>query len=72
MAERGELTLKDAASRLGVSTMTVLRLIRDGTIDATQICKGVPWAIPDAQLESLAGGSGPRTADQNQEQVDYR
>jgi len=76
MAERGELTLKDAASRLGVSTMTVLRLIGDGTIDATQVCKGAPWAIPEAQLGDLDGsgldGSGPRTADPDQEQLHYQ
>ena len=49
MAERGELTLKEAAGRLGVSTMSVLRLISDGTLVAQQVCRGAPWAIPEDQ-----------------------
>ena len=51
----GELTLTDAATRLGISNMTVLRLIAGGTIDATQVCKGGPWAIPEAQVDTLHG-----------------
>ena len=57
MAGRGELSLEQAAERLGVSKMTVLRLIGSGTIAARQACKGAPWAIPGAHLEAL----GPRT-----------
>ena len=76
MAERGELTLTEAAERLGASTTTVLRLIADGTIDAAQVCKGAPWAIPARQLEGLDGpesrGSGPRTAAPNQEELTYQ
>jgi excisionase family DNA binding protein len=53
MAERGELSLEEAAERLGVSKMTVLRLIGSGTITARQVCKGAPWAIPGAQLAAL-------------------
>ena len=37
----------------GVSTMTVLRLISAGTIAARHVCKGAPWAIPEAQIEAL-------------------
>ena len=48
-AERGELTLGEAATALGTSKMTVLRLIRDGTIRARQLCKGTPWII-DSQV----------------------
>ncbi|MCM8738558.1 hypothetical protein M5E06_31035 [Azospirillum sp. A1-3] len=33
--------------------MTVLRLIAGGTIQASQACKGAPWAIPEAQLSGL-------------------
>ena len=71
MAERGELTLTVAAARLGISRMTVLRLIADGTIDATQVCKGAPWAIPAARIDALYGTDPrqgrPRTADPRQE-----
>jgi len=54
----------------------VLRLIADGTIDAAQVCKGAPWAIPARQLEGLGGpesrGSGLRTAAPNQEKLTYQ
>ena len=76
MAERGELTLTDAAARLRISKMTVLRMIADGTIDAKQVCKGGPWAIPEAQVDALHGTNlrhaRPRTADPNQEQLDFQ
>jgi excisionase family DNA binding protein len=47
--ERGELTLEEAAHALVTSKMTVLRLIRAGTIRAHQACKGAPWII-DSQV----------------------
>ena len=76
MAERGELTLKDAAGRLGVSTMTVLRLIGDGTLVAQQVCRGAPWAIPEEQIVALAGaipsGRRPQTASSDQEVLDLQ
>ena len=76
MAERGELTLTDAAGRLGISKMTVLRLIAGGTIDATQECKGAPWAIPEGQIDALYGTdlrqSRPQTVEPNQEQLDFQ
>ncbi len=59
MAERGELTLTDAAERLGVSTMTVLRLIGDGTVLAQQVCRGAPRAIPEDQIVALADAISP-------------
>ena len=76
MAERGELTLEETARRLGVSRMTVLRLISAGTLTAIQICKGAPWAIPEAQREKLDGANRhagrPRTNDQNQKVMDFQ
>lgn len=76
MAERGELTLEEAARRLGVSKMSVLRLIGDGTIGARQVCKGAPWAIPEAQIATLVlakSASGrPRTADPAQNVLDLQ
>lgn len=75
MAERGELTLDAVASRLGVSKMTVLRLISAGALAARQVCKGAPWAVPEAQIEALRGGtatSGPRTVDANQKVLDLQ
>jgi excisionase family DNA binding protein len=76
MAERGELTLEEASRRLGVSKMTVLRLIGDGAISARQVCKGAPWAITEAQIATLIPGmlpSGrPRTADPTQKVLDLQ
>ena len=75
MAERGELTLKDAAARLGTSKTTVLRLIADGTIDAAHVCKGAPWAIPKARIDALQGTdfrrAGPVTRDSKQKELDF-
>jgi excisionase family DNA binding protein len=50
-AERGELTLDEAAAKLTLSPMTVLRLIRNGTISARQLCRGAPWVIKAEDLE---------------------
>jgi len=76
MAERAELTLEETARRLGVSKMTVLRLISAGTITASQVCKGAPWAIPEAQITALDGATRhagrPRTDDQNQKVMDFQ
>lgn len=44
-AERGELVLKEAAVLLGVSKMTVTRLIKDGLLPAKQTCGGAPYVI---------------------------
>jgi DNA invertase Pin-like site-specific DNA recombinase len=49
-AERGELTLGEAANALATSKMRVLRLIRAGTISARQVCKGAPWIIGSQAL----------------------
>ncbi len=76
MAERSELTLEEASRRLGVSKMTVLRLIGDGAITARQVCKGAPWAIPEAQIAALNPAmlpSGrPRTFDLDQKILDLQ
>jgi hypothetical protein len=42
-AERGEVTLTEAARMLDLSPMSVLRWIRAGIIPAEQYCKGAPW-----------------------------
>ena len=49
-AERHELVLGEAASRLGVSKMTVVRLIRDGLLPARQVCARAPYVIRDEDL----------------------
>ncbi|KRQ17462.1 helix-turn-helix domain-containing protein [Bradyrhizobium manausense] len=53
-AERGEMILHEAASRLQVSKMTVVRLIKDGILPAKQACIGAPYVIREADLDLLA------------------
>src|ERR1700747_1421924 len=53
-AERHELILHEAASRLGVSKMTVVRLIRDGLLPARQVCGGAPYVIREDDLDRPA------------------
>src|ERR1700758_4548822 len=50
-AERGELILHEAASRLGVSKMKVVRLIKDGVLPAKQSCVGAPYVIREIDLD---------------------
>jgi excisionase family DNA binding protein len=49
--ERGEVTLDEAATILSVSASTVRRLIKDGQLAASQLCKGAPRIIKAADLE---------------------
>jgi excisionase family DNA binding protein len=51
-AERGEYTLSETATALNISQMTVLRMIRNGVLPAQQLCKGAPWVIKAAALQS--------------------
>ena len=50
-AERGELILHEAATQLGVSKMTVIRLIRDQVLPARQSCPGGPYVLRREDLE---------------------
>ena len=50
-AERGEVTLTEAARMLDLSPMTVLRQLRAGIIPAEQYCKGAPWVIKRRDIE---------------------
>ena len=56
-AERGEVTLTEAAGMLGLSPLATLRRIRAGVIPAEQCCKGAPWVIKRRDVE------GPRFAE---------
>ena len=50
-AERGEVTLTEAARMLNLSPLTMLRQIRAGIIPAEQYCKGAPWVIKRRSIE---------------------
>jgi len=52
--QRHELILHEAASRLGVHKMTVVRLIRDGLLPARQACVGAPYVIREDDLDQPA------------------
>ena len=49
-AERGETTVEESADRLGVSKMTVVRLIKDKVLPAKQVCIGAPYVIREIDL----------------------
>jgi hypothetical protein len=42
-AERGEVTLAEAAAHLKIGEATVRRLIYELILPANQLCKGAPW-----------------------------
>jgi excisionase family DNA binding protein len=76
-AERGELILHEAASRLGVSKMTVVRLIKDGILPAKQSCAGAPYVIRETDLDlqqvQLAAKNGRAVShDPRQQSFDYQ
>jgi excisionase family DNA binding protein len=50
-AQRHELTLHEAASRLAVHKMSVVRLIRNGLLPARQACVGAPYVIHEDDLD---------------------
>ncbi len=56
---RGELTVDEAAAALKVTPTTVLRLIRQKDLPATQACRNAPWVIRRIDLdEYLAARTG--------------
>ena len=58
-------TMSEAAKELGTTSHTLRRLIKDGTLPATQLVPGAPWQIKAADLRSesvasaLAHRKGP-------------
>ncbi len=69
-SERGDMTLDEAAKTLGVSTMTVRRMIDQKILSAEHACSGAPWIIRSKDIQRIAARpalkSGPRTADTHQ------
>jgi excisionase family DNA binding protein len=52
-SERGEVILHEAATHLGVSKMTIIRLIKDGVLPARQSCPGAPYVIKRDDLDRV-------------------
>jgi excisionase family DNA binding protein len=50
---RGELTMEEAATMLGVSNETIRRLIAQKHLQAKQACRSAPWIIQRAEVEKL-------------------
>jgi excisionase family DNA binding protein len=48
---RGEVTVSEAASMLGVTETTVLRMIRQKQLPATHACLNAPWILLKADVE---------------------
>ena len=76
-AERGELILHEASKRLGVSKMTVVRLIKHDVLPAKQSCVGAPYVIREIDLDlqevrrALQNGRAVST-DPRQRSFDYQ
>ena len=64
-SESSPLTLQQAAEQLGVSSTTVLRMIRKQRIEAKQVIPGGPWEIPAEAVNRCkaqqGGSSAPTT-----------
>lgn len=75
-AERGEMTAEEAAAELGVTRMTLSRLIRAKLLPARQVCPGAPYVIRRADLDRpgvrRASTRSPVTADPRQETLDFQ
>ena len=54
-AERGEVTLDEAAEILKVSRATAYRMVIGGVLPAQQLCAGAPWIVrlADLQLDAV-------------------
>ena len=54
------ISAQEAAHRLGIYITSVHRLIREGTLPATQLMPWAPWQIPVEALDSEAVRTGVR------------
>jgi excisionase family DNA binding protein len=67
---RGELTVSEVAGTLRVTDTTVLRMIRQKRLPATQICANAPWVLRKEDvakyLATARQEESPQTSDQNQ------
>src|SRR5208283_4672828 len=59
-AERGEISLEEAAHILDVSVMTALRMVRRGVIKGRRVCRGAPWAIKAEDVDAYRAQRRPQ------------
>jgi excisionase family DNA binding protein len=72
---RNELTVDEAAAALKVTPTTVLRLIRQKDLAATQTCRNAPWTIRRVDLDDYVttrAGQRPSTRDSSQMALDIQ
>ena len=75
LAERGEITLLEAAQRLDVAPMTVHRMVTFGRLQAKQVCRGAPWVLKAADVAEFAkngGGNRPPPSDAAQQSLYFQ
>jgi DNA invertase Pin-like site-specific DNA recombinase len=75
LAERGEITLLEAAQRLDVAPMTVHRMVTLGRLQAKQVCRGAPWVLKAADVAEFAkngGGNRPPPSNAAQQSFDFQ
>jgi excisionase family DNA binding protein len=67
---RGELTVREVAVLLRVTDTTVLRLIRQKRLPATQVCANAPWVLLKDDvakfLAAFRNAEAPQTSNPNQ------
>jgi excisionase family DNA binding protein len=69
---RGELTLEEAASQLGVSYSTVQRLIKRRRLPAQQVCPGGPWVLRVEEVEAFRTKNSAKTSRTNRPSPPHR
>jgi excisionase family DNA binding protein len=69
---RGELTLEEAATQLGVSYSTVQRMIQRRQVPAQQVCPGGPWALRAEDVEALRAQNGTNKSRKNRPSLPHR
>jgi excisionase family DNA binding protein len=74
--ERGELTVSEVASMLGVTETTVLRMIRQRHLPANHACVNAPWILLKEDVEKFIAASrttaSPQTRNPNQIELDIQ
>ena len=73
---QGELTVSEVAALLRVTNTTVLRMIRQKRLPATQVCANAPWVLLKDDvarfLAPLRRGEAPQTRDPNQPALSFQ
>jgi excisionase family DNA binding protein len=69
---RGELTLEEAATQLGVSYSTVQRMIQRRQVPAKQVCPGGPWTLRAEDVEAFRTQNSAKQSRKNRPSSPHR